>query len=137
MRPSLIRAICFVAMSLCLSACDDQPAGPTGPDITGTWTGTLNDSLAGVGTVRLTIIQSGSRLSGTWASTFQDPTFSNSGTLTGTYSGTSATITLTPGGQGACPFRVTATPTATAITGTYAAVNCQIAIGGSVTVTKE
>ena len=47
--------------------------------LTGTWTGTLQDSLAGRGTVVLNISQANQQLSGTWQSTFPDPRNNNGG----------------------------------------------------------
>lgn len=132
-RPTRLCSV--LVLALMVAGCDN-PSKPSGP-LTGTWSGTLTDSVVGAGTVRLTIAQSGQSLTGSWGSTFSDPTFNNSGTLTGTFSGSAATITLSPSSPTTCPFFVTATVSGSAMTGTYAAINCTVAVSGSVSVTKE
>src|SRR5262249_56472808 len=63
-------------------------------DLTGTWTGTLIDSIAGTGTLRLTITQNTSQLTGTWQSTFADATNNGGGSLAGGVSEASTPLGL-------------------------------------------
>src|SRR4030095_577385 len=52
--------------------------------LTGTWTGTLQDSLAGRGSLVLNLSQTNRQVTGTWQSTFPDARNNNGGTLSGT-----------------------------------------------------
>ena len=138
-RAGLTRAVLAVGLILGLAmvaACDvDSPTSPSG-SLAGTWTGTVIDSLVGTGTIRITISQSGSTISGTWASTFPDPADNNGGTASGTLSGSSLSATLTPSNPSSCPFNVTATVSGNRMTGTYAVFTCTIAVTGSLELTR-
>jgi hypothetical protein len=82
----------------------------------------IRDSVAGDGTLRFTISQSGSDISGTWQATFADPADNNGGTFSGTFDGQSVTLTTTPSNPTSCPFNATATLQGDdRFTGTYAA----------------
>jgi hypothetical protein len=63
-----------LALTLALLGC----SGNDEPNLTGTWTGTIQDSAAGTGTVLFTFSQTGTNVSGTWQFTFQNPA-NNSG----------------------------------------------------------
>src|SRR5947209_8350287 len=80
-----------IAVMLAILGC----SGGEEPTLTGTWTGTITDNLAGVGSVLFTMTQTGGQLTGTWQSTFADPTNNNGGTLSGTISGNAIALTLT------------------------------------------
>jgi hypothetical protein len=100
-------------------------SGDDEPNLTGTWTGTITDSLAGMGSLLLTISQTGHQLTGTWQSTFPNPTNNNSGTLAGTINGDAIALTLTSTQTQACSLTVVATRDDDHhFTGTYAAANC-------------
>ena len=126
-------------LGLCLVSArcgGDSPTSPSAPvSLTGTWTGTIQDSLVGAGTARVTIAQSGSSLTGTWSFTAGGDT--NSGSLSGSVTGSSLSVTLTPSVPTSCPFQVTATVSGNTITGTYAAFNCTVAISGSINLTRQ
>ena len=102
------------------------------------WVGTTFDDIVGPGNIRATISQTASSLSGTWASTFSDPSDDNGGTLGGNMNGASVSATLTPRYGPGCQYAVTATLNsgATQMTGSYVSVSCNIAVTGSITLTK-
>ena len=86
-------------------------------------------------TVRVTVAQNGSSLTGTWSISAAVQT--NSGSLSGSVTGSSLSITLTPSVPTSCPYQLTATVTGNTITGTYASFNCTVAVSGSLTVTRQ
>jgi len=96
-------------------------------DLTGIWTGTLIDSIAGTGTLRLTITQNTSQLTGTWQSTFADPTNNGGGSLAGSVSEASTALVLSAAQPQACSLTVAVTRDSTDdghFTGTYVTFNC-------------
>ena len=112
------------------------------PLLNGGFGGTMQDSLAGSGTLTMTIIQDGENLKGTWASVFAAPANDNQGILTGTIQNPSAphpsiSMLLQPANTASCPLQVTATLlTPVEMTGTYAAMNCSRAETGTLDVTR-
>ena len=112
------------------------------PLLNGVFGGMMQDSLAGSGSLTMTIIQDGENLKGTWQSRFADPTNNNQGILTGTIQQPSAphpsiSMLLQPGNTASCPLQVTATLlTPVEMTGTYAAMNCSRAETGTLDVTR-
>ena len=109
-------------------------------DLTGTWTGTLQDSVGGIGTILLTISQSDSQLTGTWQSTFPDPANNNGGTLSGTVGDPSIALVLTTSRPPACSFTVAASrdeDDEDHFTATYASLNCARQQGGNLDVTRQ
>jgi len=93
--------------------------------LTGTWTGTITDNLAGMGSLLLTISQTGGQLTGTWQATFTNSTNNNSGTLAGTVDGDAIALTLTSTQPQACSFTAVANRDGDDhFTGTYADSNC-------------
>src|SRR2546422_9230659 len=89
-----------------LSCSSDNDPKP----LTGTWTGTLQDSLAGRGALVLNLSQTNRQLTGTWQSTFPDTRNNNGGTLSGTEPAQDLMITMgwSTAQPGACSFTVTA-----------------------------
>jgi hypothetical protein len=125
-------------VSLHITACGSNPSSPSSSSIAGTWTGSINDSLVGPGSVRITFNQSGGpTLSGTWSASFANGALTNGGSFTGSMTGSNISAILTPNDPLECPYNLTATRTGNTMTGTYAAFNCTVAVSGSVTVTKE
>jgi len=131
-RRSAGRLVLAVTLAL-LGAC-----GSDAPTLTGTWTGTITDNLAGTGSVLFTITETGNELTGTWQITFADPTNNNSGTLSGTIGGDAIALTLTAAQRQACSFTVAATRNDDHnFTGTYTASNCTRVETGSLDVSRQ
>lgn len=137
----MTRLVVFVfVVVLTLTSCDGGDGDDSSPfgSLSGNYVGTLQDSVAGAGTVQATLSESGSSLSGTLQSTFANPQNNNSGTISGTVNGTSVTLTFTPSVPTSCPFNATLTQvSATQLTGTYAAFNCTVAVSGTVNITRQ
>jgi hypothetical protein len=130
--PSLFGVILLVALTNCGGGDDEDN------DVSGTYTGTIQDAFAGTGTLRATISQSGSSLSGTFQTTFPDPQQNNSGTISGTVNGSVVTLTLTPSVPVFCAFNATLTQEDDdRITGTYVAVNCSVPDSGTISITRQ
>lgn len=129
----------FVAAALVtlflMAACASGSGGSSAFSYSGTWSGTMVDSLLGNGTVTMTIAQSGSNIGGTWQATFGDA--NNSGNLIGVVDSTQLVVELNPSNPNACPYDAVATRSGTTATGTYAAFNCSVSISGTVSVTKQ
>lgn len=126
-----------LAFGLCHCSSDNNPK-----PLTGTWTGALQDSLAGRGTLVLTISQVNKQLSGTWQSTFPDARNNNGGMLSGTGVGQDLLITMvwTTTQPGACSFSVTAMLDGNDedhVTGTYTPLNCTQPESGSLDVMRQ
>ena len=105
----------------------------------GTWTGPVTSNFPGIppGTGTITITQTGSSLSGTWAAVYPDPTFNDSGSFSGTASGMSLSGTLSPSDPTTCPYTINATVSGNLMSGTYAAFDCTVALSGSISLTKQ
>jgi hypothetical protein len=105
----------------------------------GTWVGQITTNLAGVapGTATVTLTQSGSTVSGSYSTSYPDPSNNGGGSFSGTATGTSLAGTLSPSNPNQCPYTVNATASGNQLTGTYAAFNCTISFGGSVSLTKQ
>jgi hypothetical protein len=107
-------------------------------DLTGTWTGAVQDNLAGTGTILFTFAQTASRLTGTWQITFADPANNNGGSLSGTVGDPSLALVLTPARPQACSFTVAAErDDEDHFTGTYAAFGCTRSESGSLDVNRQ
>lgn len=133
------RCLLLVGVILMVACGSKTPTGPSATTVAGTWTGALSDNTIGPGSLRFTLNQSGSTVTGTWQSTWVNPANNNSGSLTGSSSGTGFSATMTPSVPTSCPFTATATLNSakTQMTGTYAAFNCSVVSSGSFTVTKS
>ena len=134
-----------VALVVGLLSCSN---GDTPNDLTGTWTGTIQDSRAGRGMLVLSLSHVNTQLTGTWQQTFPDAQNNTAGTLTGTASpqltGNPHDVLITmlwsPAQAGACTFTVEATLDNNDLdhfTGTYAPVNCLQPTSGSFDVTRH
>ena len=109
--------------------------------VAGTFRGTIQDSIAGTGTIIVTLAQDGSDLRGTYQTTFADPRNNGAGSVDGEVDGNAVTLTaspsVTPFVPTACPFNVTAIVNGDQISGTYAAFNCTVAVSGTVNLTRQ
>ena len=115
---------------------------PSGQQLAGNYTGTLVSNSSGfaqigVGTLQATLAQNGGSLNGSWTTTYANAAYNNAGSLTGTASGSSVTLTLTSGVTGLCPSKVTAAISGTTLSGTYATFDCSYADGGQFSATKQ
>jgi len=135
----------------CLAACTNSSltAGPT-PNISGSWSGTIAGVQQGPGTIAFTLSQRGlpllppgvgaeQELTGTWSTTFAFAGYDRSGTVAGTVSQSSVTVTLTPGTPD-CSYAVSATlkdSTSMSGTWTYAAANCANVSSGTVSAVRH
>jgi hypothetical protein len=104
-------------------------------NLSGTFRGTIQDSLAGTGTLTVTLVQNDSTVTGTFQTSF--PEGNGGGSLSGTGDGDTFTLVLTPSQPFGCPLNVTGTIDGDAIQGTYAAFNCNVVETGSFTLTRQ
>ena len=114
--------------------------GGSESDLTGTWAGTIQDSVAGVGTLLFTFTQTDTRLTGTWQTAFTDPRNNNAGTLSGTVGDPAIALVLSTSQPPACSFTVAATRDGDDedhFTGTYAAFNCASTQSGNLDVKRQ
>ena len=129
-----------------IAACDGSP-GPSfaGPDLTGTWAGTIAHSVSGDGTLTLSVSQHGPGLFGNWSSTFPRAPFNVTGTLSGTMTSTPFILFLRPATPIVCgpnetltgTLAVTATVNGDQMSGPFTILNCSGVLNGQVTVTKQ
>ena len=107
-------------------------------DLGGTWTGTVQDNLAGTGTALFTFSQGDSRLTGNWQFTFPDPRNNSGGTLSGTVSDDSISLSLVSAQPQACSFTVAAErDDDDRFTGTYTAFTCALQENGGLDVHRQ
>src|SRR5262245_3873939 len=122
-----------LAVALALLSCGDS-----GPNLAGTWTGTLQDNFAGTGAIVLSIGQHDTQLAGTWQSAFPDSSNNNGGNLSGTVGDPEIALVLSASRPGACSFTVAATLDGDHhFSGTYSAFDCARPQGGSLDVTRQ
>ena len=128
----------FTTIPATVTATPDLPE-PQQFSFSGTWTGPITSNFPGIppGTATATISQTGSSLSGTWATVYPDPTFNDSGSFSGTASGMSFSGTLSPSDPNACPYTINATVSENLMSGTYATFDCTFAVSGSISLTKQ
>lgn len=149
------------ALILCLvltSACSRSPTGPTppvpgaGPN-TGTWTGTLTDSVNGQGIVRMALQEtpfgSTGLLSGTWSVTYPEASRNASGEASGGITGSSVLLTLRRSVPLMCPNTgpvpvihgsyqaYSLTLAGRTISGAYDFLTCGAPVTGVITVTRQ
>ena len=128
--------VCVLVLTLTSCGGDGGNSSPFG-SVSGNYAGTIQDSVAGAGTVKGTLSESGSSLSGTFQATSANLQFL-SGTVSGTINGTSITLTFTPSVPTSCPANITLNQvSATQLTGTYVAFNCTQADSGTINVTRQ
>jgi hypothetical protein len=140
MRRLTYVGIGLVMIWVALGGCDGDDE-PHDANVAGTFRGTIQDSIAGPGTLTVTLAQDDSDLRGTYQTTFADPRNNSAGSVEGEVQGNAVTLTATPSVTPfvptACPFNVTAIVNGDQISGTYAAFNCTVAVSGSLTLTRQ
>ena len=123
-----------LALALALLGC----GGDSVPNLAGVWTGTLQDNIAGTGSILLTIGQHDTQLTGTWQSTFPDPSNNSSGDLSGTVNEPSLALVLSAANSKDCSFTVSAhIDDDHHFSGTYTPFNCSRPQGGNLDVTRQ
>ena len=127
----------LAVLVLVLAACGTAGGGGGGGSINfaGSWSGELVDSSIGAGRVQAHLTQSGTDLGGTWQSEIADVV--NSGSAIGVVNGSDIILELIPSNPTTCPFRLVGTGTGNSLTGTYAAFNCTISVGGTFTLQRQ
>lgn len=119
-----------------LTACGTSTSGGSASyNHSGSWAGTIQDSVAGTGNVTVSMTQSGSDLAGTWQAVFASGT--NGGTAIGVVNGSQVVLELYPSSASACPFNVVATRSGDTLSGNYSAFNCTGTITGTLSITKQ
>jgi len=132
----------FLCLACLMCACVVIGCSDEGPLLTGHFRGVVQDSLAGSGTLTITIVQDGQALRGTWQRVFADPANNTEGNLTGTIQNPSdphpsISMLLQPANATSCPLQITATlRTPAEMIGTYTSVNCGHAVNGTLDVTR-
>ena len=127
-------AILIVGTMLALSACTSN-GGPSSFNYGGQWSGVIQDSMAGNGTITATLTQSGSNIGGTWQATFLSGV--NGGSAVGVINGSQVLLELHPSDVMACPYNVVANRNGSTLSGNYSAFNCTGTITGTVTISKN
>jgi ABC-type glycerol-3-phosphate transport system substrate-binding protein len=137
MKRRMVIGLLSAAM-LFLSACAGGSGGGSTPSFSysGTWTGTINDSLAGAGTITVTLVQAGSNIAGTWQALFPAVGGSNGGNIVGVIDNTQVLAQLNPSDPTTCPYDVVAVRSGNTLSGTYAAFDCTIAVTGALVVSR-
>ena len=115
--PDRLRVVLIIlTIAVAVSCGTTSPSTP----LSGTWAGTLTDSVYGAGTFTSTIAEEGTSLAGSYADTFPKLVIS------GTVNGSSVTLTITPPSGGLlCVATETGTlnSTNTSASGTYASLS--------------
>ncbi len=132
-------ALCLVAAGLAASSCGSTATSPssTTANLAGTWTGTLTDGISGTGNLKMVMTQSGISLTGTWEALYSVAAKNQTGSLTGTVSGSSVSLMLKPSSASTCQGKIIATASGSSFSGMYSAVNCSVTDTGSMSATKQ
>jgi hypothetical protein len=125
-----------IVLSISLAACGGT-GGLGSFNYSGSWAGSMQDSIAGAGTVSASMTQSGSGFVGTWAANFAGTDFDNGGSLQGVVNDNSVVIDLQPSNPSACPFNVVANRSGSTLSGNYAAYNCTVTVTGTLNIQKQ
>jgi hypothetical protein len=115
-----------------LSGAESKRQKSPPPDVQGGWCGSMNDSRVGPGIISVSIIQKGTRLSGTWTSDLVV-----GGTLKGKVAGNVVTLTLQQDGN-QCRGAVNGTLVESGeITGNYTIFGCHKSDGGTFDISRS
>lgn len=121
--------------AVALAACGGGGGG--GGDLTGRWTGTGASTSAGVTTpttLVVTFAQNGSAITGNIAVTA--PTGTSSGSIVGTFNGSSMSANFLPSDPTRCPINVTLIYSNNTLKGTGAAYNCTVAVSTEISIAR-
>jgi len=130
LRLTAISLTAAIALTACVSS-----GGLAGYNYSGSWAGAIEDSVAGSGSVTVTVTQSGADLAGTWQAVFDSGT--NGGSAIGIVNGSQVVLELQPASATACPYNVVATRSGDTLSGNYSAFSCSISITGTLSITKQ
>ena len=137
-HPSFAAAlIATLGLSSVLSACSGGSGSSTTPStasLAGSYSGSLSDSVAGSGSVGLSIAQSGNSISGQFADTFSNPSYDNGGSISGTVSGNSFSGSVKSVFVNACGFSIKGSLSGSTLSGTYSATDCTVSATGTFSV---
>ena len=142
--PSRDVVTCFVLSFFLAAGCGRRlPTTPT-PLLDGTWTGSIVHSLAGTGTMVLTMSQVGVGVTGTWSADFAGDAYDRRGSAGGTVHGPQLALFLTPETPLNCgpglglsgTLALDGTVAGDRVTGTYVTLTCDGAEDGSVDVMR-
>ncbi|MGH7897036.1 MAG: hypothetical protein ACREQQ_03740 [Candidatus Binatia bacterium] len=101
-RVSAIGLVSLIAIVGCGDDDDDDDVFES--LLSGSYIGTIQDNIAGPGTLDVDITQSGSSYSGSFFARYANPGFDNSGTVSGTVSGNEITIIINSADPSVCDF---------------------------------
>ena len=126
-----------LALALAIVGCggDDDEI-----NLTGRWTGTVQDSVSGAGSIVFMFSQTDKQVAGTWTIAFPGGTTNtNGGTLTGTVSDPAITLILAFSQSQSCSFTVAAnSDDDNHFTGTYAtSPGCPLPESGTLDVRRQ
>ena len=125
----------MVVSALALVACGG--GGGDSVDLTGRWTGTGASTAEGATTpttLVLTLAQNGSAITGNIAVTA--PTGTSSGSIAGTFNGSSMSANFLPSDPTRCPINVTLIYSNNTLKGTGAAYNCSVAVSTEISIAR-
>jgi hypothetical protein len=140
-----------VAGSVLVAGCSSDSSAPSsflafipGPAPT-IYAGSIVDSVAGTGTLKVSLNSAGGLISGNWDMSFAgkaDPTYTISGPESTAYQATITTCKTDQFGESCtskCAFHFTGTLTNSSLSGTYSATSDQSCLGrsGTVNATKQ
>ena len=138
-RALVIVSSLALAGGVILAACGGGGGGgcDDAVDLTGNWSGTLQDNNCGTGTFGATFSQTHCAVSGIWSADFSVPACDELGSLTGNVDDNSVELRLTPNGSD-CRFDVDGLFNGVnQVSGTYTPDgNCEIQGGGTFTLTR-
>lgn len=144
MLNATIRRASLLWALILLFACGSNPNAPgENGNVSGTWVGTYSSAQLGSGQATLSLIQSGSSLSGTWSTARDSGGSIGAGTVSGSNMVTSDSgsfgLDLAPSDPTRCPFRATVTYSLPQkqMTGQWVTVNCTVAATGGLNLSKR
>ncbi len=138
LRFALVTMVLSAGFIACSSR--DSCACVIGPNtnVTGSYSGTIQDSGAGPGATGLNLTQNGATVTGSISGTFPNSANNFNANLNGTISGNTLSLTATSSNPSACSVNVTATASGNQISGSYAtASGCASPDNGTFSVTKQ